>query len=116
MEAYAQLVKQGKLRAIGASNYQAERLSAALRVSAEHGDPRYETLQPLFNIYDREPYETKLEPVCVQHGLGVIPYFSLASRLSHRQVPIGGRSREKPTRTGSEEVFERAGIPHSGGA
>jgi aryl-alcohol dehydrogenase-like predicted oxidoreductase len=53
--------------------------SAALRVSAEHGEPRYETLQPLPNLYEREPYETKLEPVCVQHGLGVIPYFSLAS-------------------------------------
>jgi aryl-alcohol dehydrogenase-like predicted oxidoreductase len=79
MEAYAQLVKQGKVRAIGASNYKAERLTLALRVSPQHGYPRYETLQPLYNLYDREEYETKLEPVCVQHGLGVIPYFSLAS-------------------------------------
>jgi aryl-alcohol dehydrogenase-like predicted oxidoreductase len=79
MEAYAQLVKQGKVRAIGASNYQAERLTEALRVSAQHGYPRYETLQPLYNLYDREEYETKLEPVCVRHGLGVLPYFSLAS-------------------------------------
>jgi aryl-alcohol dehydrogenase-like predicted oxidoreductase len=79
MEAYAQLVKQGKVRAIGASNYKAERLSEALQVSREHGYPRYETLQPLYNLYDRQEYESKLEPVCLQHGLGVIPYFSLAS-------------------------------------
>jgi aryl-alcohol dehydrogenase-like predicted oxidoreductase len=79
MEAYAQLVKQGKVRAIGASNYSAARLTEALRVSTEHRYPRYETLQPLYNLYDREEYESQLEPVCVQHGLGVIPYFSLAS-------------------------------------
>ena len=79
MEAYAQLVKQGKVRAIGASNYKAERLTEALRVSTEQRYPRYETLQPLYNLYDREEYETQLEPACVQHGLGVIPYFSLAS-------------------------------------
>jgi aryl-alcohol dehydrogenase-like predicted oxidoreductase len=79
MEAYAQLVKQGKVRAIGASNYKAARLTQALRVSTEHRYPRYETLQPLYNLYDREEYESQLEPVCVQHGLGVIPYFSLAS-------------------------------------
>jgi aryl-alcohol dehydrogenase-like predicted oxidoreductase len=79
MEAYAQLVKQGKVRAIGASNYKAERLTEALHVSTEHRYPRYETLQPLYNLYDREEYETQLEPACMQHGLGVIPYFSLAS-------------------------------------
>jgi aryl-alcohol dehydrogenase-like predicted oxidoreductase len=79
MEAYAQLVKQGKVRAIGASNYKAARLTEALRVSTEHRYPRYETLQPLYNLYDREEYESQLEPVCVQHGLGVISYFSLAS-------------------------------------
>jgi aryl-alcohol dehydrogenase-like predicted oxidoreductase len=79
LEAYSQLLKQGKVRAIGASNYSAERLTEALAVSKQHGYPRYETLQPLYNLYDREAYEGKLEPVCVQHGLGVIPYFSLAS-------------------------------------
>jgi aryl-alcohol dehydrogenase-like predicted oxidoreductase len=79
LEAYAQLIKQGKVRAIGASNYSAERLTEALQVSKEHGYRRYESLQPLYNLYDREEYETKLEPVCVEHGLGVIPYYSLAS-------------------------------------
>ena len=79
IEAYAQLMKEGKVRAIGASNYSAERLSEALAVSKAHGLPRYETLQPEYNLYDRAEYEEKLEPVCVENGLGVITYFSLAS-------------------------------------
>ncbi len=77
--AYAALMKAGKVRAIGASNYSAERLSEALEVSERMGYPRYESLQPLYNLYDRAEYEAKLEPVCLQNGLGVIPYFSLAS-------------------------------------
>jgi aryl-alcohol dehydrogenase-like predicted oxidoreductase len=76
---YAELIRQGKVRAIGASNYSAERLSEALQVSKKHGYPRYESLQPLYNLYDRAEYEEKLEPVCVRNGLGVIPYFALAS-------------------------------------
>jgi len=79
LEAYAQLVKQGKVRAIGASNYPAERLSEALLVSQQYGFPSYQSLQPNYNLYDRVDYETKLEAVCRANGLGVIPYFSLAS-------------------------------------
>jgi len=79
LEAYAQLVKEGKVRAIGASNFSAERLSEALAVSAQHGLPSYVSLQPNYNLYDRTDYESKLEAVCVENGLGVIPYFSLAS-------------------------------------
>ena len=79
IEAYAQLMKEGKVRAIGASNYSAERLSEALAVSKAHGLPRYETLQPEYNLYDRAEYEEKLEAVCVENGLGVITYFSLAN-------------------------------------
>ena len=79
LEAYARLIKEGKVRAIGASNYSAERLSQALAVSKEHGLPKYETLQPEYNLYDRAEYEDKLEAVCVENGLGVITYFSLAS-------------------------------------
>jgi aryl-alcohol dehydrogenase-like predicted oxidoreductase len=79
LDAYDRLIKQGKIRAIGASNYSAARLREALRVSKENGLPRYETLQPLYNLHDRAPYEAELEPLCVEEGLGVIPYFSLAS-------------------------------------
>jgi aryl-alcohol dehydrogenase-like predicted oxidoreductase len=79
LEAFTELVRQGKVRAIGASNYSAERLSDALKISEERGLARYESLQPLYNLYDRAEYEAKLEPLCLEKGLGVIPYFSLAS-------------------------------------
>jgi aryl-alcohol dehydrogenase-like predicted oxidoreductase len=79
LAAYDQLIRQGKVRAIGASNYSAQRLAKSLEVSEQTGYPRYESLQPLFNLYDRIDYEKELEPLCRQKGLGVISYFSLAS-------------------------------------
>ena len=79
LKAYEQLIKQGKIRAIGASNYSAQRLAESLKVSEQTGLPRYESLQPLFNLYDRVDYEKELEPLCRQKGLGVISFFSLAS-------------------------------------
>ena len=79
LEAYAQLIKQGKVRVIGASNYTAERLAAALELSERHGLPRYESLQPHYNLCERADYEAALEPLCLDKKLGVIPYFSLAS-------------------------------------
>jgi aryl-alcohol dehydrogenase-like predicted oxidoreductase len=78
LETYGQLVKQGKVRAIGASNYGGERLAQALEVSAKHGYPSYQSLQPHYNLYERSDYEAKLEPVCREKGVGVITYFSLA--------------------------------------
>jgi aryl-alcohol dehydrogenase-like predicted oxidoreductase len=79
LEAYAQLIEQGKVRAIGASNYNAERLSKALEISEQRGIPRYESLQPLYNLYSRADFEEKLEPLCLEKGVGVISYYSLAS-------------------------------------
>lgn len=78
LDAFASLMKQGKIRAIGASNYSAERLAQALEISQRLGLPRYECLQPHFNLCERADFETKLEPVCRAHGIGVISYFSLA--------------------------------------
>jgi len=79
LEAFAQLIKSGKVRAIGASNYSAARLSEALRISKTRTLFRYETLQPHYNLYERTEYESTLEDLCLREGLGVIPYFSLAS-------------------------------------
>lgn len=76
---YADLIAEGKIRAIGASNYSAERLDEALEVSRRQGLPRYESLQPLYNLYDRAGYETALEPICRANGIGVIGYSSLGS-------------------------------------
>jgi len=79
LEAYAQLVKQGKVRVIGASNFGADRLGESLKASRQHGWPVYQSLQPHYNLCERADYEQKLEPLCREAGLGVIPYFSLAA-------------------------------------
>ena len=77
--AYQELIKSGKVRAIGASNHSAERFQEALAVSAQHKLPRYESMQPNYNLYDRADFETRLQQVCVDNEVGVIPYFSLAA-------------------------------------
>jgi aryl-alcohol dehydrogenase-like predicted oxidoreductase len=77
--AYGDLIKEGKVRAIGASNFSAARLSEALAVSAANGLPRYECLQPLYNLVERAAFEDELEEVCVHNGLGVINFYALAS-------------------------------------
>jgi aryl-alcohol dehydrogenase-like predicted oxidoreductase len=78
MSAFAELIREGKVRAIGASNFSAPRLAEALAVSARLGLPRYETLQPHFNLVERKVYEEALEPLCAGQGLGVINFFGLA--------------------------------------
>lgn len=79
LDAFGTLMKQGKVRAIGASNYSAERLSEALRIAKRDGLPSYGCLQPLYNLYERSRFEAALEPLCLAEGIGVIPYYSLAS-------------------------------------
>lgn len=79
LETYAQLVSEGKIRWIGASNFTTDRLKLALSASDKHGFPRYQTFQPLYNLYDREEFERELQPLCLTENLGVISYFSLAS-------------------------------------
>ncbi|MDB5840642.1 MAG: aldo/keto reductase [Herminiimonas sp.] len=79
LETYARLIQQGKIRAIGASNFSAERLEEALQISEREDLPAYECLEPNYNLYDRSDYEDNLEPICLKYGLGVISYFALAS-------------------------------------
>jgi aryl-alcohol dehydrogenase-like predicted oxidoreductase len=79
LEAYAQLVRQGKVRTIGASNFTSDRLGQSLAASRQHGYPVYESLQPNYSLYERADYETNLEALCLKEGLAVIPYFPLAS-------------------------------------
>ncbi|MGH2363620.1 MAG: aldo/keto reductase [Chloroflexota bacterium] len=79
LRAYDDLVRQGKVRYIGASNHSAWRLTRALWVSDKQGWVRYESLQPRYNLVDREPYERDLEAACQEQGLGVITYYGLAS-------------------------------------
>ena len=79
LEAFADLVKAGKVRALGASNYSAARLSEALAISDDKSWPRYEVLQPLYNLIEREVFEGELEAACRDNTIGVVSYFALAS-------------------------------------
>jgi aryl-alcohol dehydrogenase-like predicted oxidoreductase len=77
--AFARLIQQGKVRAIGASNYSADRLAEALAVSRARSLPRYESLEPPYNLYDRSTFEGPLSALCVKEDIGVMPYYGLAS-------------------------------------
>lgn len=77
--AFAKLVDAGKVRAIGASNYSAARLRNALQVSQQEGLPRYELMQPQYNLYDRADFEDELAGLATEQQLGAVSYFSLAS-------------------------------------
>lgn len=93
--AFARLIEAGKVRAIGASNYSAARLAEALQVAKAHGLPRYETLQPEYNLYDRAGYEKGLQQVAADHGLGIINYYALASGFlsgKYRHADDAGKS------------------------
>ena len=87
--AFARLIEAGKVRTIGASNYGATRLAAALDVSRKLGLPRYEVLQPEYNLVARKGYESDLEPLVRREHIGVVPYYSLASGF------LTGKYREK---------------------
>jgi aryl-alcohol dehydrogenase-like predicted oxidoreductase len=80
LKAYGELIKAGKIRWAGASNLSPERLKSSLEASKKDGSlPRYEVFQPEYNLYDRQGFEEGVAPICKEHGLGVITYYSLAS-------------------------------------
>jgi aryl-alcohol dehydrogenase-like predicted oxidoreductase len=97
LAAFGELVKQGKVREIGASNFAADRLAESLRISREHGLPRYQSLQPLYNLIERTEFEGPLEELCLKEKVGVIGYYSLASGFLtgkyRRKADIEGRTR-----------------------
>jgi aryl-alcohol dehydrogenase-like predicted oxidoreductase len=93
--AYARLIEQGKLRWIGASNHGAAQLADALDTSKRLGLPRYETLQPLYNLYDRDGFEGELAALCLRENVGVVSYYALASGF------LTGKYREKADLAGS---------------
>jgi aryl-alcohol dehydrogenase-like predicted oxidoreductase len=95
LEAFAKLVEAGKVRAIGASNYSAARLKEALDTSNRMGVPRFESLQPLYNLYDRAVFEKELQPLCVKEGVGVINFYALAAGFlsgKYRSAEDAGKS------------------------
>ncbi len=97
LSAYADMIRAGKIRAIGASNYSAERLALALDTANRLGLPRFQTLQPEYNLMVRQPFEASLQALCVREQVSVIPYYALASGFltgKYRQAAdASGRAR-----------------------
>lgn len=97
LSAYDDLINDGKVRFIGASNYTGARLRLALETSTQNDLPAYQTLQPHYNLVEREDYETELLPVVQQYGLAVVPYFSLGAGFLtgkyRKQSDLEGRAR-----------------------
>ena len=98
--AYQQLIKQGKVRTIGASNYSAQQMRDAFASAAKNSLPRYQVVQPEYNLYNRSGFEAGLRDLCVREGLGVIPYFGLASGFltgKYRSKADFGKSARGPS-------------------
>lgn len=96
LETYAALIQEGKVRVIGASNYSAARLAEALAISKQQGLPRYESLQPLYNLYDRAGFEAELAPLCLKEDVGVISFYALAAGFltgKYRSAADEGKSK-----------------------
>ncbi len=107
--AYAELVRGGKVRAIGASNYTAARLRAALETSERLGLPRYETLQPHYNLVERTGFEQELAALCRERAVGVIPYFGLASGFLTGKYRSAADLGKSPRGGGMKKLLEGRG-------
>ncbi|MGO4504157.1 MULTISPECIES: aldo/keto reductase [unclassified Dyella] len=105
LETFGKLIEQGKVRVIGASNYVADRFAEALKVSAEHGLPRYETLQPEYNLVSRGGYEKELEPLVVAENIGVINYYALASGFLSGKYRSAADLAKSAARSGAVQKF-----------
>jgi len=110
LKVYADLIREGKVRAIGCSNFTPERLESALEVSRKENLPRYETLQPEYNLYDRAGYEQRLQGICVKQGLGVIPYFSLASGFLSAKYHSAEEAASRPRAGMLKKYFNERGM------
>lgn len=108
--AYEKLIRAGKVRSIGASNYSAERFEEALTISLKHSLPRYESLQPLYNLHDRADFEDKLQAVCLKHGVGVISYFSLASGFLSGKYRTEADLAKSPRGQGVKKYLTKRGL------
>jgi aryl-alcohol dehydrogenase-like predicted oxidoreductase len=106
LEALGRLVKAGKVRAVGASQYKPDRLRESLEASKRLGIPRYDTLQPEFNLYDRDSFERDLQPVAVEYGLAVIPFFGLAKGFLSGKYRKASDIEGRPRAAGLKKYFE----------
>ncbi|MEA2841447.1 MAG: hypothetical protein QOF41_2777 [Methylobacteriaceae bacterium] len=110
LSTYADLIKAGKARVIGASNYSAARLRAALEISARQGLPRYESLQPQYNLMERKEYEAELGALCRKEQIGVIPYYSLASGFLTGKYRSKDDAKKSARGSGATKYLDQRGV------
>lgn len=110
LAAYDALIKAGKVRAIGASNYTGARLTEAFAKSASGALPRYQCLQPHYNLYERQGYETDLEPVVLREKIACIPYYSLASGFLSGKYRSPADFGKSPRGGGMQKYFDARGL------
>ncbi|PIQ21301.1 MAG: alcohol dehydrogenase, partial [Cytophagales bacterium CG18_big_fil_WC_8_21_14_2_50_42_9] len=110
LAAYGQLIQEGKVRAIGASNFTPQQLLEALEISKQNNLPRYESLQPEYNLYDRAGFEQKLEPLCLENQVGVISYFSLAKGFLSGKYRSEADLNKSPRGGGVKEYLNERGF------
>ena len=110
LSTYGELIKEGKIRYIGASNFEAPRLAEAAKIAKDKGLPGYVSLQPHYNLLERPLFEGELEDECVKEGLRRHSLLAAGGRLPERQIPLGGRPRQEPARRRREEVSQRQGL------
>lgn len=108
LAAYARLIADGKVRAIGASNISPARLSASLAASKTGGLPRYESLQPLYNLADRKGFETDYAALCRSEGIGVMPYYGLAAGFLTGKYRTPADAQSNPSRGGRVKNYLNA--------
>lgn len=110
LAAYDALIKAGKVRAIGASNYTGARLTEAFSISAAQSLPRYQCLQPHYNLYERKGYEADLEPVVLREKIACIPYYALASGFLSGKYRSPADFGKSPRGGGMQKYFDARGL------
>ena len=110
LEAYGRLIAAGKVRVIGSSNFEPARLASALQISEKAGLPRYQSEQPLYNLYDRAGFESGLQQVCIDNGVGVIPYYGLASGFLTGKYRTEADLAKSPRGRGAKRYMDARGM------
>jgi aryl-alcohol dehydrogenase-like predicted oxidoreductase len=110
LDTYARLIKAGKVRFIGASNFSAPRLAEALRTSRTQRLPAYVSLQPEYSLYKRAGYESELEALCRRENIGVTGYYSLASGFLSGKYRPGSESGDSPRAATARSYLNPRGI------
>lgn len=108
LHAYQRLISSGKVRIVGASNYNATRLREAASIAKQHSLPSYQVLQPNYNLYDRADYESNLESACLELGVGVVPYFALARGFLSGKYRSEKDANKSPRASGVKSAYLNA--------